>query len=96
VRVSALDNFDTELLAAEPLSGLVVTPGQSVLLGIERLDEVTGRFGFTVGGLPAGEPIEVKSLRSFTNPLELSCWAEAAPGRTVDALVSLVRIVQAP
>lgn len=96
LRVSALDNFDTVVLAAQPLAGIVVPKGQSVLLGIERLDDVTGRFAFTVDGHRTGEPVELKTLRSFHNAFDVAVWAEAPPGRMVDALISLVRIVQAP
>ncbi|HZM00935.1 MAG TPA: tetratricopeptide repeat protein, partial [Planctomycetota bacterium] len=96
VRLSALDNFDTVVLSAEPVSGLSVPQGESVLLGIERLDDVTGRFAFTVGGQRVGAPVELKSLRSFRNPFDLAVWAEGPPGRLVDAVISLVRIVQAP
>jgi len=97
LRVSALDNFDTVVLAGEPLAGLTVPRGESVLLGIERLDPVTGRFAFTVGGQRVGAPVELKSMRSITNAsFDLAIWAEAPPGRLVDAVVSLVRIVQAP
>jgi len=96
VRVSALDNFDTTVLSGQPLAGVTVPHGESVLLGIERVDDVAGRFAFTVGGQRVGAPVELKSLRSFRNPFELSVWAEAPPGRLVDGLISLVRIVQAP
>jgi hypothetical protein len=96
VRVSALDNFDTVVLASEALAGYTVPRGESVLLGIERLDDVTGRFAFTVGGQRVGAPVELKSLRTFRNPFDLTVWAESPPGRLVDALISLVRIVQAP
>ena len=96
LRVSALDNFDTVVLAGQPLAGITVPPGETVLIGIERLDTVTGSFAFTVGGQRVGEPIVLKSMRSVTNAFDLAVWAEAPPGRLVDAVVSLVRIVQAP
>jgi len=76
--------------------GVVVARGEPVVLGIERLDDVSGRFAFTLDGWPVGEPVELKSLRSFKNPFEMLVWAEAAPGRNVGALIPLVRIVQAP
>ena len=96
VRVSALDNFDTAVMSGQPLAGVVVPPGTPVLLGIERVDTVTGHFAFTVGGQRVGEVLELKSMRSVTSDLDLAVWAEAPPGRLVDAVVSLVRIVQAP
>lgn len=96
VRLSALDNFDTPVLAGEAVPGVVVARGEPVVLGIERLDDVSGRFAFTLDGRPVGEPVELKSLRSFKNPFEMLVWAEAAPGRNVGALIPLVRIVQAP
>jgi Flp pilus assembly protein TadD len=96
VRMSALDNFDTQVLDGEPVPGVVVLPGESVLLGIERLDEVTGRFGFTLDGEPVGSELELRALRKFRNPFELSAWAEAAPGRSAAADITLVRIVQVP
>jgi tetratricopeptide (TPR) repeat protein len=96
VRLSALDNFDTKVLDAVAVEGLRAEPGAPLVLGIERLDDVTGRFAFSVDGRRVGAPVEIKSLRSFKNPLDLQVWAEAAPGRSVDASVALVRIVQAP
>ncbi len=96
VRLSVLDNFDTRVLDGVAVTGAVATPGTPIVLGIERLDDVTGRFAFSVDGRRVGAPVEVKSLRSFKNPLDLQVWAEAAPGRTVSASVALVRIVQAP
>jgi len=96
VRLSALDNFDTPTLDGEPVDGVIVSPGESVLLGIERLDAVTGRFGFTLDGEPVGPEVELRALRNFRNPFELSAWAEAAPGRSAAADITFVRIVQAP
>ncbi|HTE05475.1 MAG TPA: tetratricopeptide repeat protein, partial [Planctomycetota bacterium] len=96
VRLTALDNFDSKVLEAVAVEGAVAAPDAPIVLGIERLDDVTGRFAFTVDGRRVGAPLELKSLRSLKNPLELQVWAEAAPGRTVSATVSLVRIVQAP
>lgn len=95
VRLSVLDNFDTLVLQGEP-AGASVAPGAAVLLGIERLDDVAGRFAFSVDGRRVGPEVECKSLRSFRNPFELAAWADAAPGRQVDATLSLVRVVQAP
>jgi len=96
VRLSVLDNFDTQVLDGVAVEGAVAAPGTPIVLGIERLDDVTGRFAFSVDGRRVGAPVEIKSLRSFKNPLDLQVWAEAAPGRTVSASVALVRIVQAP
>lgn len=96
VRLSALDNFDTRVLDGQAVPGAVVAKGEPALLGIERLDDVAGRFAFSLDGRRVGEPVELKSLRSFKNPFELTVWAEAAPGRPVRALIPLVRIVQAP
>ncbi len=96
VRLDALDNFDTVLLAGAAVDGAVVPADVPVLLGIERLDEEAGRFAFTLDGQRVGEPLELRSLRGFKNAFDLSVWADAAPGRTVGAALSLVRIVQAP
>jgi hypothetical protein len=79
-----------------PLAGVVVPRGESVLLGIERTDAVLGRFAFTVDGVRAGPPVELKVMRAYTGLLWLDVWAEAPPGREVDAAISLVRVVQAP
>ncbi|MHC5212250.1 MAG: tetratricopeptide repeat protein [Planctomycetota bacterium] len=96
VRLSALDNFDTQVLDGEAVAGAVVAQGETALLGIARLDDVAGRFEFSLDGRRVGEPVELKSLRSFKNPFEMLVWAEAAPGRNVGAVIPLVRIVQAP
>jgi hypothetical protein len=84
------------VLDGEPVTGAFVQPGQSVMVGIERLDPVTGRFGFTLDGARVGPEVELRSLRNFRNPFELSVWVEAAPGRSAAADITLVRIVQAP
>jgi Flp pilus assembly protein TadD len=96
VRLSALDNFDTLVLDGQAVDGAFVPAGQSVVLGIRRLDPVTGRFGFTLDGLAVGPELELRSLRNFRNPFELAVWVEAAPGRSASADITLVRIVQAP
>ncbi len=96
VRVSALDYFDTVLLDGQPLEGLHVSPGDAVTVGIDRLDEVAGRFAFTVAGRRVGPEVECKSLRDFKSAFDLLVWAEAAPGRPTAATIGLVRIVQAP
>jgi tetratricopeptide (TPR) repeat protein len=95
VRLSVLDNFDTAVLDGQP-AGVTVPPGGAVLLGIERLDDLAGRFAFSVDGRRVGPEVECKSLRNFRNPFELSVWAEAAPGAQADASLRLVRVVQAP
>jgi hypothetical protein len=66
------------------------------VLGIERLDDVAGRFAFSVDGRRVGPEVECKSLRNFRNPFDLSVWAEAAPGEPVDATIRFVRVIQAP
>ena len=96
VRLSVLDNFDTHILSGQPVPDAFVMPGEIVVLGIERLDPVTGRFGFTLDGARVGPELELRSLRNFRNPFELSVWAEAAPGRSAEMDITLVRIVQAP
>jgi tetratricopeptide (TPR) repeat protein len=95
VRLSVLDNFDTVVLADVP-AGVTVQAGGQPLLGIERLDDVTGRFAFSVDGRRVGPEVECKSLRNFRNPFDLQVWAESAPGQQVDATVRLVRVIQAP
>ena len=55
-----------------------------------------GLFVFTVGGRRVGEPFEVRSLRNFRNALEFEVAADAAPGRPVDADVTLVRVMRLP
>ena len=70
--------------------------GARPLLGIERLDDVAGRFAFSVDGRRVGSEVECKSLRNFRNPFELAVYAEAAPGQQVDATFRLVRVIQAP
>jgi len=96
VLLSTLDNFDTVDLDREPVPGARVAPGTPVSLGIERLDETTGRFGFLVDGRRVGEPVELKSLRNFENPFECAVFAHALPGRVAGASIERVRIVRAP
>ncbi|MGQ0554232.1 MAG: tetratricopeptide repeat protein [Planctomycetota bacterium] len=96
LRLSALDNFDTQLLAAAPVPGALVARGEAALVGIERLDDKSGRFQFTLAGRPLGAPVEIRSLRDLRSPLDLALFADAAPGATVSASIALVRIVQAP
>lgn len=96
VRLSVLDNFDTQILSGQAVTDAFVLPGETVMLGIERLDPVTGRFGFTLDGVPVGPELELRSLRNFRNPFELLVWAEAAPGRSAEMDITLVRIVRAP
>ena len=95
VRLSVLDNFDTVLHEGLEL-GPVVEAGVPLRLGIERSDALNGRFVFTVDGRRTGPEVELKALRDFRNVFELAVFAEAAPGRRADAVISLVRIVQAP
>jgi len=95
VKLSVLDNFDTQVLADVP-AGVSVAPGGRALLGVERLDDVTGRFAFSVDGRRVGSEVECKSLRNFRNPFELMLFADAAPGRQTDATLRLVRVIQAP
>jgi len=95
VKLTVLDNFDTHVLVDQPV-GVGVAPGAAVLLGIERLDDLAGRFAFSVDGRRVGPEVECKSLRNFRNPFVLELWAEAAPGAQVDVSLRLVRVVQAP
>ncbi len=96
VRMSVLDNFDRLIRDAEPVGGVVVPRGAPALLGVERVDDKTGAYVFTLDGRTVGAPVELKSLRGFDRTFDLELWAEAAPGGRVSASVSLVRIVQAP
>ena len=66
-RLAVLDNFDTQVLTDEE-TGVLVTPGSQPVLGIERLDDVAGRFAFSVDGRRVGPEVECKSLRNFRNP----------------------------
>jgi len=95
IRLSVLDNFDTQVLTDEA-TGVTVAPGGQPVLGIERLDDVAGRFAFSVDGRRVGPEVECKSLRNFRNPFDLSVWADAAPGQPVDASIRFVRVIQAP
>ncbi|MCB9899220.1 MAG: tetratricopeptide repeat protein [Planctomycetes bacterium] len=97
VRTSVLDGFDKLVVDGAVIEGVRVEAGESVTLGVERLDLVGGEFQFLVDGRRVGEPVVVKALRTFdNNQFDLLVYAEAAPGRMVDAGISLVRIVQAP
>ena len=95
VKISAIDAFDTQVLA-ETATGASVAAGARVRLGIERLDAVSGRFAFSVDGRRVGPEVECRTLRTFAGPLYLGVWAESAPGRQTEAMVRLVRVVQAP
>lgn len=97
VRGRVLDQFDTVVLDDVELARVdpdVVADG--LALGIRRDDPVGGVFSFLLGGRPIGEPVQVKSLRNFKNPFELEVFADAPPGRAVDATLTLCRIVQTP
>ncbi len=97
VRARVLDQFDTIVLDGVELATLdAETVAAGVALGIRRVDRVTGTFEFLLGGRPIGEPVQVKSLRNFKNPLDLEIFAEAAPQRDVDATLTLSRVVQTP
>jgi len=96
VRVSVLDNFSTQVLDGEALPGLIVPPGTSVRVGIERVDPVAGSFRFLVDGRPVGDVLDLKVLRNFKNLLDLEIYGEAAPGRDCHTLIHAVRIVQFP
>lgn len=96
VRLSALDNFETVLLDGVS-AGVRVPAGTRVLLGIERVDLVNGVFAFRVDGRPVGSPVTVKSMRDLSrNTIDLDVYGEAPPGRNVDVVIDLVRIVQMP
>ncbi len=94
LRLSALDNFDTVLLDSLEVPGIRLPTGGSVRLGVERLDDVTGRFQFLVDGRAVGEPVALKSLRNFKSMFDLEVFGDAAPGRSVDVTVHDVRIVR--
>ncbi|MDG2148206.1 MAG: tetratricopeptide repeat protein [Planctomycetota bacterium] len=96
VRLTVLDNFETLLLDGVPVEGVVISPGDSAELGIERVDAVAGTFRFLVDGRVVGDEIRVKSLRGFKNLLDLEIFGEAPPGRQVDVRVGEVRIVRLP
>ncbi len=96
VRASVLDNFDVILLDGVELPVAPIPQGETVTLGIRRIDVAAGTFDFTVNGRPVGDPVDVKSLRNFKNPFDLEIYAEAAPGGRSDAIISLCRVVQVP
>lgn len=97
VRADVLDQFDTTVLDGVELAQLdAEAVADGVALGVRREDTVGGVFQFLLGGRPIGEPVQVKSLRNFKNPIELEVFADAAPGREVDATLTLCRIVQTP
>lgn len=95
VRVAALDNFETVVLAGEAVPDLALPRGASVRLGIERIDAATGTFAFTVDGRAVGRPVSLKALRDVSrNTLQLDLFGEAAPGRVCQVEVTRVRIVR--
>lgn len=97
LRASILDGFDNVVRDGMALDGLRIAPDARVSLGVERLDLVSGQFQFLVDGRRVGEPFTVKALRNFDkNLFDLEVYAEAAPGRSVDVGVDLVRIVREP
>lgn len=97
VRLSALDNFDTQVLDGVAVPGLRLPPDTSVTLGIERLDALTGSFRFLVDGRPVGDPVVLKALRDMNrNTLHLDVYGDAPPGRSCDVTLCRVRIVQLP
>jgi tetratricopeptide (TPR) repeat protein len=95
IRIAALDNFETIVLPGDALPGLIVPQGATVRLGIERIDETPGAYGFSVDGRRVGPVVTLKALRDVSrNTLHLDVFGEAAPGRVCNVEVSRVRIVQ--
>ncbi|MFT7464822.1 MAG: tetratricopeptide (TPR) repeat protein [Pseudohongiellaceae bacterium] len=95
VRLAALDNFETIVLPGDAVPELLVPPGTSVHLGIERIDGTTGTYGFLVDGRRVGSPVTLKALRDVRrNTLHLDLFGEAAPGRVCQVDVTRARIVR--